>query len=152
MDILPHRYPFLLVDRILEIEPGVRAVGLKNVSRDEPCLAGHGGGDAAMPGMLIIEALAQTGAVLLLMPQETGEPPTANKLVYFASLHNANFHGVVRAGDQLRLEVTVTHARGRLRKVHGTAFVDGTLVADGDLGAVVVDPESQSDRPTKSLP
>ncbi|MFL5613040.1 MAG: 3-hydroxyacyl-ACP dehydratase FabZ [Gemmatimonadaceae bacterium] len=138
---LPHRYPFLLVDRIIEMERDVRITGVKNVTMDEPFFAaGSGSGEAAMPGLLIIEALAQTGAVLLMTSQAAQEQDAeSTKLVYFASLHNAVFHGVVRPGDQLRLEITVTQARGRLRKVHGAALVDGTVVCEGDLAAVLVD-------------
>jgi beta-hydroxyacyl-ACP dehydratase FabZ len=135
LQLLPHRYPFLLVDRILEIERGTRIRGLKNVTRDEPFFGTQAGSDAVMPGLLIIEAMAQTGALLLLAEQK----PTERKLVYFASLDNATWQGVVRPGDQLRLDIAVTQARGRLRKVHGVASVDGVAVCEADLAAVVVD-------------
>ena len=139
--LLPHRFPFLLVDRIIEMERGTRIVGLKNVTLNEPYLAQHGeGGKMTMPGLMIIEALAQTGAILLMTSQDSAELARATpRLVYFASLHNAEFRGIVRPGDQLRLEITVTHARGRLRKVHGSALVDGIIVCEGDLAAVLVD-------------
>jgi beta-hydroxyacyl-ACP dehydratase FabZ len=137
LQVLPHRYPFLLVDRIVEIEPGVRVTGLKNVSSDEAFFAGQEGRDAVMPGLLIIEAMAQTGAVLLM----AGQDPPAARLVYFASLNDATWHGVVRPGDQLRISITVTHARGRLRKVHAFATVEDAVVCEADLAAVLVDKE-----------
>lgn len=133
--ILPHRFPFLLVDRIVEIEHGVSITGVKNVSTTEPYVLENQGSGSTLPGLLILEALAQTGAVLLLV----GREPARNQVVYFASVDAATWHGVVRAGDQLRLEITVTHARGRLRKVHGIARVAETVVCEADLAAVLVD-------------
>ena len=135
LQLLPHRFPFLLVDRVVEIVRGVRISGLKNVTFDEPFFGEHGGGEMIMPGLYIIEALAQTGAVLLMVEQE----PPQRKLVYFAALDHATWHGVVRPGDQLQLDITVTQARGRLRKVHGIALVRGVVVCEADLAAVVVD-------------
>src|SRR5438105_11741796 len=133
LDLLPHRFPFLLVDRVVEMERGVRISALKNVTVDEPFFGVHGGGagggEMTMPGLLIIEAMAQTGAVLLMVEQE----PANQKLVYFASLDHAIWHGVVRPGDQLQLDVTVTQARGRLRKVHAAASVGGVLICGADL-------------------
>lgn len=140
LQLLPHRYPFLLVDRIVEMEEGVRITGLKNVSLDEPFFAGQAGESAMMPSLLVIEALAQTGAVLLM----AGHEPPGTKLAYFASLNNATWPGVVRPGDQLRLAIEVTHARGRLCKVHGVARVEGAVVCEADLGAVLVDRETGS--------
>ena len=140
LQLLPHRFPFLLVDRIVEMEAGVRISGLKNVTLDEPFFGTHAGGAMIMPGLLIIEAMAQTGAVLLMVEQE----PPKRKLVYFASLNHATWHGVVRPGDQLQLNITVTQARGRVRKVHGVALVRGTLICEADLAAVVVDKEPTS--------
>lgn len=138
LQLLPHRYPFLLVDRIVEMEPGVRISGLKNVTFDEPFFGNHAGGEMIMPGLLVIEAMAQTGAVLLMIEQESAK----RKIVYFASLNHATWHGVVRPGDQLRLDITVTQARGRLRKVHGIALVGDTLICEADLAAVVMEKES----------
>ena len=137
MELLPHRFPFLLVDRIVEIEPSVRITGVKNVALDEPFFAGCRGKDARMPEMLIIEAMAQTGAVLLMI----GTEPPSEKLVYFAALDHASWHGSVRPGDELLLEITVTRARGRLCKVHGVARVQETVVCEADLAAVLVDRE-----------
>jgi beta-hydroxyacyl-ACP dehydratase FabZ len=137
LQLLPHRFPFLLIDRIVEMERGVRISGLKSVSLDEPFFGVHSGSDVVMPGLLIIEAMAQTGAVLLMVEQE----PPNRKLVYFASLNNATWHGVVRPGDELQLDITVTQARGRLRKVHGVALVRGVIICEADLAAVVMDEE-----------
>ena len=138
LQLLPHRFPFLLLDRIVHIEPAVRITGVKSVTSDEPFFATMEGQSLIMPGLLIIEALAQTGAVLLMVGQET---PHA-KLVYFAGVDAATWHGVVRAGDQLHLEITVTRARGRLCRVHGIARVENDVVCEADLAAVVVDREA----------
>jgi beta-hydroxyacyl-ACP dehydratase FabZ len=135
IELLPHRFPFLLVDRIVEIEPSLRITGVKNVAFDEPFFAARGARDARMPEMLIVEAMAQTGAVLLMI----GADPASEKLVYFAALDHASWHGSVRPGDELLLEITVTRARGRLCKVHGVARVQETVVCEADLAAVVVD-------------
>jgi beta-hydroxyacyl-ACP dehydratase FabZ len=140
LQLLPHRFPFLLVDRIVEMEAGVRISGVKNVTVDEPFFGSHGSGAMIMPGLLIIEAMAQTGAVLLMAEQA----PAKEKLVYFASLNHATWQGAVSPGDQLRLDITVTQARGRLRKVHGVALVGDTLICEADLAAVVVDKEAVS--------
>jgi len=137
LGLLPHRYPFLLVDRIIAMEPGVRISGVKDVTMDEPLFGRNGGGGPIMPALLIIEAMAQTGAVLLMIEQES----PGQKLVYFASVNDATWHGSVRPGDQLRIDITVTQSRGRLRKVHGVAFVGDTLICEADLAAVVVDKE-----------
>lgn len=134
MRLLPHRFPFLLLDKIVEIEPSVRITGVKYVTNNEPFLTG-GARDGRMPDLLIIEALAQTGAVLLMHDREAGE----RKLVYFAGLDQATWHGVVRPGDELRLEIIVTRARGRLCKVHGIARVGNAVVCEADLAAVLVD-------------
>jgi 3-hydroxyacyl-[acyl-carrier-protein] dehydratase len=135
LGILPHRYPFLLVDRVLELERGVRIVAVKAVSADEPYFAGATPGALAMPGLLIVEALAQAGAILLLSEQEAG----SLRLAYFASLDSVEWPSVVFPGDVVRLEISVAKRRGRLHKVHGRATVGGTVVCEADLGAVVVD-------------
>jgi beta-hydroxyacyl-ACP dehydratase FabZ len=139
LELLPHRYPFLLVDRIVEMVPGVRISGVKNVTVDEPLFGRNGSAGLIMPALLIIEAMAQTGAVLLMIEHAT----PARKLVYFASVNDATWHGVVRPGDQLRFDITVTQSRGRLRKVHGVALVGSTLICEADLAAVVVDKEPE---------
>ena len=135
MKVLPHRYPFLLVDRILEIEEGKRIVGLKNVTINEPFFAGHFLGHPVMPGVLIIEAMAQVGGMLLLGAVE--QPET--KVVYFMSLDNVKWRKPVRPGDQLRFELEVQQIRGRVCRMHGEAFVDGDVVAEADMAAMVRD-------------
>lgn len=126
--IIPHRFPMLLVDRILELEPGTRAVGLKNVSAGEPFFQGHFPRYAVMPGVLVVEALAQTGAVLAL-----SDPANAGKLPFFAGVDNCRFRLQVRPGDTLRLEVVATATRGPVGKAHGRAFVGDRLVCEADL-------------------
>lgn len=128
MAVLPHRYPLLLVDRILEIEAGGRAVGIKNVSANEPFFQGHFPGRPIMPGVLIIEALAQVGAVALLSLNEH-----AGKLVYFAGIDGVRFKQMVVPGDTLRLEVTLEKLRRRIGKGRGVATVEGKVVAEGEL-------------------
>ncbi|HHT71776.1 MAG TPA: 3-hydroxyacyl-ACP dehydratase FabZ [Firmicutes bacterium] len=134
MNILPHRYPFLLVDKIVELEPGERAVGLKNVSGNEPFFPGHFPGRPVMPGVLIVEALAQTGAVALLSASGL-----EGKIAYFAGIDKCRFRRPVVPGDQLRLEVTLTRMRGRIGKGRGQAFVGSELVAEGEFTFAVTD-------------
>ena len=128
LEILPHRYPFLLVDRVLEVEPGVRAVGLKQVSANEWYFQGHFPGQPVMPGVLIVEALAQVGAVALL-----SQPEHAGKIVYFAGIDGVRFRRPVVPGDTLRLNVALTRMRGRVGKGRGEAHVDGVLAAEGEF-------------------
>jgi 3-hydroxyacyl-[acyl-carrier-protein] dehydratase len=132
--IIPHRYPLLLIDRVIEIEPGKRIVGLKNVSGNEPFFQGHFPGHPIMPGVLIVEALAQAGAVLLLsQPEERGKMPL------FAGIDGLKFRRQVVPGDQLRLEVEFTLRRGPIGKGRARATVDGQLAAEGELTFAVVD-------------
>jgi beta-hydroxyacyl-ACP dehydratase FabZ len=133
--LLPHRYPFLLVDAVPEFEPGTRIVALKNVTANEPFFAGHFPGMPVMPGLLVVEALAQAGGLLLMATCDDA----ASQVVYFASLDNVVWHTTVRPGDQLRLEVVVTQRRGRLNKVHGVARVQGGMVCEADMAAVLAD-------------
>lgn len=126
--IIPHRYPFLLVDRILEVEEGKRAVGIKNVSANESYFVGHFPDYAVMPGVLIVEALAQVGAVAILMKEEN-----RGKLAFFAGIDQFRFKGQVRPGDTLRLEVEMTRVRGTVGKGKGTAYVNDQVVAEGEL-------------------
>jgi beta-hydroxyacyl-ACP dehydratase FabZ len=133
--LLPHRYPFLLVDSVIEFEAGVRLVAVKNVTVNEPFFAGHLPEAPLMPGLLVVEALAQAGGLLLMAA--AADP--ASKVVYFASLDAVRWHAPVRPGDQLRLHATVTHARGRLRKVRAEARVGDRLACEADMAAVVVD-------------
>lgn len=134
MDILPHRPPFLLVDRIVELEAGVRAVGLKQVTINEPFFVGHFPGYPIMPGVLIVESLAQVGAVALL-----DQPEFAGKLALFAGIDAVRFKKPVTPGDTLRLEVTLEKMRRIIGKGHGVATVDGVVVAQGDLTFAVVE-------------
>ncbi|MDI6807982.1 MAG: bifunctional UDP-3-O-[3-hydroxymyristoyl] N-acetylglucosamine deacetylase/3-hydroxyacyl-ACP dehydratase [Candidatus Eisenbacteria bacterium] len=140
--IMPHRYPFLLVDRILELEDRKRVVGIKNVTINEPFFAGHFPGHAIMPAVLIIEAMAQAGGVLLL--NTVDKPET--KLVYFMAIDNAKFRKPVLPGDQLRLELELVKLKARVCKMRGMAFVDGELVAEADLMSQIVDRYPPSSR------
>ena len=134
MRTLPHRYPFLLVDRILEYEAGKRVVGLKNVTINEPFFQGHFPGHAIMPGVLIIEAMAQVGGMLLMATSHQGD-----KVVYFTSLDNVKWRKPVRPGDQLVFELDVVQIRGVMCKMRGVAKVDGQVVAEADMAAMLRD-------------
>jgi len=133
MKVLPHRYPFLLVDRIVEIEERKRVVGIKNVTINEPFFQGHFPGHPIMPGVLIIEAMAQVGGVLLVGSVEDPD----SKVVYFMSLDNVKFRRPVKPGDQIRFELDVTQIRGMVCKMRGVAKVDGEVVAEADMAAMV---------------
>ncbi len=135
MKVLPHRYPFLLVDRILEIEEKKRIVGLKNVTINEPFFQGHFPGHPIMPGVLIIEAMAQVGGMLLMGSVDSPE----SKVVYFMSLDNVKFRRPVKPGDQIRFELVVTQLRGMVCKMHGIAMVEDEVVAEADMAAMVRD-------------
>jgi UDP-3-O-[3-hydroxymyristoyl] N-acetylglucosamine deacetylase/3-hydroxyacyl-[acyl-carrier-protein] dehydratase len=135
MKILPHRYPFLLVDRILEVEPGKRIVGIKNVTINEPFFQGHFPGHPVMPGVLILEALAQVGGILVL----GHVPEPEKKVMYFTSVNNVKWRKPVKPGDQLRLEAEVLQIRGMMCKMSGVAKVDGQVVAEAEMGAAVRD-------------
>lgn len=134
---LPHRYPFLLIDKITEFEEGKRAVAIKNVTVNEPFFQGHFPDHPIMPGVLICEAIAQTGAVMALrMPSQEG------KIIYFAGIDNVRFRKPVIPGDQLRLEVEVIWIRGALGKMKGKATVDGEVAAEGEFMFSLVDREA----------
>jgi 3-hydroxyacyl-[acyl-carrier-protein] dehydratase len=137
MEILPHRPPFLLIDRMLEVEAGVRAVGIKQITINEPFFAGHFPGRPIMPGVLIVEALAQVGAVAVLM-----QPEHKGKLAYFAGIDGVRFKKPVTPGDTLRLEVSMEKMRRVIGKGRGVATVDGKMVAEGEIMFAIVDPAS----------
>jgi len=135
MRVLPHRYPFLLVDRIVEMEDGKRVVGIKNVTINEPFFQGHFPGHPIMPGVLIIEAMAQVGGVLLLGAIENPQ----SRVVYFTSLNNVKWRRPVKPGDQLRFELDLVQVRGQMARMKGVAKVDGEVVAEAEMGAMVRD-------------
>ena len=130
--LLPHRYPFVLVDRVLEVEPGERIVCLKNVTINEEFFQGHFPGAPVMPGVLIMEGLAQAGALLAYL---TGGDTVEGKLVYFAGMDNVRFRQKVVPGDQLIFKLSVNKRKGRIWKLDGAAYVDEKLVAEGELMA-----------------
>ena len=135
MRVLPHRYPFLLIDRIVELEEGKRVVGIKNVTINEPFFQGHFPGHPIMPGVLIVEAMAQTGGMLLL-----GNLPDADqRVVYFTTLDNVKFRRPVKPGDQLRFALDVLQVRGLMCKMRGVATVDGKVVCEAEMSAMVRD-------------
>ena len=133
MEFLPHRYPFLLVDRILEAD-GNRVVGLKNVTINEPFFMGHFPGEPVMPGVLIVEAMGQAGAVVLL-----SRPDFKGKVIYLTSVEKARFRRPVRPGDQMITTAELTKLRGKVGKVKTVARVGDDVVAEADLGFVVDD-------------
>jgi beta-hydroxyacyl-ACP dehydratase FabZ len=136
MKLLPHRYPMLLVDRVVEIDPdGKRIVGLKNVSANEQFFQGHFPGNPVMPGVLIVEAMAQCAALLGLREM----PDRDKKLFLFGGVDKARFRRPVVPGDQLKLECIVLHRRATSVKIHGKATVDGQLVAEAELFSVLID-------------
>jgi UDP-3-O-[3-hydroxymyristoyl] N-acetylglucosamine deacetylase/3-hydroxyacyl-[acyl-carrier-protein] dehydratase len=137
MKIMPHRYPFLLIDRILSLEEN-RVIGIKNVTINEPFFVGHFPGHPIMPAVLIIEAMAQCGGVLLLNSSYQPE----EKLVYFIGIDRAKFRKPVRPGDQLRFELTLLRLKSRICKMEGKAYVDGDLVAEAELLSSIVDRDS----------
>lgn len=127
-EIIPHRYPFLLVDQILEVEEGKRAVGIKNVTANEEFFNGHFPDYPVMPGVLIVEALAQVGAVAMLMKEEN-----RGKLAFFGGIDGCRFKRQVRPGDQLRLEVEMTRLRGPVGKGKAVATVNGELACEAEI-------------------
>jgi UDP-3-O-[3-hydroxymyristoyl] N-acetylglucosamine deacetylase/3-hydroxyacyl-[acyl-carrier-protein] dehydratase len=135
MKVLPHRYPFLLVDRVVELEPQKRVVGIKNVTINEPFFQGHFPGHPIMPGVLIVEAMAQVGGMLLL----GAIPDPESKVVYFTSLNNVKWRRPVKPGDQLRFELDLLQVRGTMCKMQGVAKVDGEVVCEAEMSAMVRD-------------
>lgn len=128
LDLLPHRYPFILLDRVLEFEPDKTISGLKNVSMGEPFFQGHFPGEPVMPGVLILEGMAQAGAVLAYLSTED----IAGKLVYFAGMDKVRFRKVVRPGDQLIYKIDLVRKKSKLIKVQCRAYVDDTLVTEAE--------------------
>src|SRR5688500_16251309 len=134
-EILPHRFPFLMIDRITEYEDNKRIVGIKNVTINEPFFTGHFPGRPIMPGVLIVEAMGQVGGLLLLHSIEAPE----RKLVYFTALDDVKFRRPVVPGDQLRIEMQLLRLRGRTCRMSGVATVEGVRAAEATMSAVVVD-------------
>jgi beta-hydroxyacyl-ACP dehydratase FabZ len=143
-EILPHRYPFLLVDRILEIELGKRVVGVKNVTINEPFFAGHFPGHPIMPGVLILEAMAQVGGFLLMRSLDL---QGAKAMLYFTGIDRARFRRPVVPGDQIRFEVSLVQLRRRMCRMKGVALVDGKIAAEAAMSAVVVDRDAEGPAP-----
>jgi beta-hydroxyacyl-ACP dehydratase FabZ len=135
LEVLPHRFPFLLVDRILETDGSTFMVGLKNVTINEPFFQGHFPDHPVMPGVLLVETLAQVGVILLL----NSDPDRNSKLVYFSGIDKCRFRQPVLPGDQLRIEVSVLKQRDRYYKMKGQASVDGGLAVEAELSCSVVD-------------
>jgi len=135
MRLLPHRHPFLLVDKIVELEPDKRVVGIKNVTVNEPFFPGHFPGAPVMPGVLIVEAMAQVAAVMVYQNM----PDKEKKLIYFTGIESAKFRRPVLPGDQLRIEVELLARRSNFGKGRGTAHVDGKLAAEAVITFAIAD-------------
>jgi len=142
LKFLPHRYPFLLVDRVLSLEPGKTIVALKNVTVNEPFFQGHFPDVRIMPGVLIVEALAQAGGILVYH----SIPDPENKLVLLGKIDNTRFRKPVIPGDQLRLEADLLKLKGKFLQMRGRALVDGEIVVEGDLLASIEDKREMNAR------
>ncbi len=136
MKILPHRFPFLMVDRVIELDPGKRIVAIKNVTINEPFFPGHFPGHPVMPGVLIVEAMAQVAGIMAYL---ASDDEIRKKVSYFMSIDSAKFRKPVRPGDQLRIEVETIFNRRGIWGVGGKAFVDGGLVTEAELKATFAD-------------
>ncbi len=136
MQLIPHRYPFLLIDRIVELVPDVRAVGIKNVTYNEPFFQGHFPGHPVMPGVLVVEAMAQTAAVMVM---ETLQRTAEGVVVYFMSIDQARFRKPIVPGDTVHIHVEKRRQRGTVWKFHGEAKVGGVLMAESVFTAMIMD-------------
>ncbi len=137
--ILPHRYPFLLVDRITKMDEGKNIIGYKNVSISEPVFEGHFPGHPIYPGVMILEGMAQAGGILALKSAGLNEEELKTKVIYFMSIDGAKFRSPVRPGDRLEYRIEVVKLRKNLIVLDGKAFVDDTLVSEAQLKAMIVD-------------
>jgi 3-hydroxyacyl-[acyl-carrier-protein] dehydratase len=136
MEILPHRYPFLMVDKVLEMEPGKRIVAIKNVTMNEPFFQGHFPGHPVMPGVLIIEAMAQVAAIMAYLATTDNEK---DKVSYFMAIDNARFRKPVKPGDTLRIEIETLFYKRGIWSVSGKTYVGDTLVTEAELKATLAD-------------
>jgi 3-hydroxyacyl-[acyl-carrier-protein] dehydratase len=136
MEILPHRYPFLLVDKVLELDPGKRIVAMKNVTMNEPFFQGHFPGHPVMPGVLIIESMAQVAAIMAYV---TSESNANDKVSYFMAIDNARFRKPVKPGDTLRIEIETLFNKRGIWSVAGKCYVGDTLVTEAELKATLAD-------------
>lgn len=137
--ILPHRYPFLLIDRVTQIDDNQKLVGFKNVTIGEQVFQGHFPGHPIYPGVMILEGMAQAGGILAFKSMNMTEAQAAEKVVYFMSIDKAKFRSPVRPGDRLEYEISVIKNKGAIWVLQGKAFVDGNLVSEAELKAMVVD-------------
>lgn len=140
MSLLPHRYPMLMIDRVADMVPAQSATGIKNVTINEPYFQGHFPGHPIMPGVFMIEAMAQTAAALVM---HTLGGDLGSKVVYFMTIDRARFRHPVRPGDTLRIPVSVVRNRGPVWKFHGEAWVDQTLAAEAEYAATIFDPKDR---------
>ena len=138
-EIIPHRYPFLLVDRITEVVKNESLIGYKNVSISEPVFQGHFPGHPIYPGVMILEGMAQAGGILAFQSMEMTKEEAAQKVVYFMSIDKAKFRAPVKPGDKLEYRITVIKNKGSIWMLKGEAFVDDKLVSEAELKAMIVD-------------